>query len=169
MNTLNERIQCSGEEKRLMHYLQATTQCLHELTQNKRMLERLKTTKLYTKARQAEGITSKLLDGLYNSVPLKQLQDMYHFQTHANIDIHIRRASPVPTYHHIATEDLKVLLVKVLNGNCAECLGTQDEIKQCTLKPVIDRLGTNEPNYRNVCPYCFSCLPNHRKEAEDEQ
>lgn len=105
--------------------------------------------------RIARTALSKALDGLYDTMPVKQLKQLLRFMDRSKIYIQLDKASPPPEYEIVQSDILNDLIRRSCESECTTCLKSPAEMLMCNLRkellhiaPPID--GVESESW---CPY----------------
>lgn len=106
--------------------------------------------------RIARAAVQKTLVALYQTVPIKTLRHMQNLCTYGEVIIKPRGATPTNDVQIVPTPELKLLINKVIENECAMCVKSYAEQRGCKLRKALMHIAppleidTSGCNYRNV-------------------
>ena len=105
--------------------------------------------------RLAVTTTQKVLDGIYETLPIKTLRHMDRLCSCGEVIIRPKPAIKMPDDTQIVlSDDLKLLINKAMSAECAMCLKAPPEQKKCSLRKALQNIAPTEEVYRNgLCSY----------------
>lgn len=118
--------------------------------------ERLKSTPgAWRDYRLAMTMLEKALVAVYDTVPDKTMHRLMMLVEHGEIVIRPKPAATAGAYVQIiANEDLKVIINRAIEGDCAMCLKSGGEVKACTLRRTLMMVAPPEELANDgMCPY----------------
>lgn len=140
----------SGNEKREIELLIA----LHESTDQGKVLEkRMRDAGVWQLYRTAKGSLDKVVAGLCRTMPDKQLRNLTHYLSHAEVTVKLPSVSKSPSYTHLHKDEVVFLLDKIMNAECKYCMLEGKEIDKCQLKKVLDNFGVDLEEKPFFCKY----------------
>lgn len=105
--------------------------------------------------RIAQTATDKLIRGLYQSMPDKQLNHMIRLIEFGEVVIRPKPVCKLPEDVQIVqTADLKLLINAAMSGECAVCIKEPHLQKRCKLyKAMMNICPPKELKHNGLCPY----------------
>lgn len=104
--------------------------------------------------RQALGILDKLLDGIYEVIPLKNLKALDNMMRNGEVGIKLRRAGAYDDDMTVVpVDDLRVLINTAMHAECAMCLKGRADIKRCALRRAMDAINPPRKMETMSCVY----------------
>lgn len=108
----------------------------------------------WTQFRQALGILDKLLDEVYEVIPIQNLRMLDNMMRNGEVSIKLRRAGAYDDDMTIVpAKELEVLINTSMHAECAMCLKGRAEIKACPLRRAMDAINPPRTLESNGCPY----------------
>ena len=109
----------------------------------------------WRKFRLAVSTTEKVLDSVYETLPTRTLKHMDRLCQYGEIIIRPKPMIKMPDDVQIVTsEDLRMLINKVIAAECAVCLKNQSEQKGCKLRKALQNVAPTAEVYHNgLCSY----------------
>lgn len=99
------------------------------------LTDRLKKIGRYREFRLAAAMIEKVLDGLYSSMPRKTLLQFQRLNEVGEVIVRPRPASRKGQYMQIVdNDDLKLLINKSIEHECAICMRRGGEVRSCPLR-----------------------------------
>lgn len=144
----------NSREIHCVEFLAGMDSQLHE--HEKHMEDRLKSIKNgWRDYRLAMSMTERVLDAVYETMPLKTLR---RFERLSELGEVVIRPKPAATAHAyvqiVENEDLKIIINRAIEGDCAMCMKFGGEVKACPLHRALMSVAAPEeiPN-GGTCPY----------------
>lgn len=103
--------------------------------------------------RMVEGVTDKLLDRVYNTMPTKTIHYIEKLQLFGEVKVQFKPASQLPGGEYVKEDDLKVITNCAMAASCAVCLKDEREIKRCKLRKALQDVLVPEEIPKTGCPY----------------
>ena len=105
--------------------------------------------------RLAVTTTQKILDAIYETLPLKTLRHMDRLCSCGEVVIRPKPAIRLPDdVQIIMKDDLRLLINTVVAAECAVCLKAPPEQKGCKLRKALQNIAPTAEVYRNgLCSY----------------
>lgn len=115
---------------------------------------------MWRRYRIAKSAIDKVIDGIYENVPMSVLLHMRKLQD--NSELVFRPKSPLNSrtdVHVVLATDLKYLINDAMRQNCAMCLKTDREIKHCELRKVLMNVAPfQERSHTALCEYVHEAI-----------
>ena len=108
---------------------------------------------LWRQYRIAMKATQKVIEGIYKTVPIKTLRHMQNLCKYGEIVIRPRPATPVDDVQIVPTQELKLLINKVIENECAMCIKDQREQRRCKLRRAMMVIAPPQEVNREGCNY----------------
>lgn len=149
---MNER-ECNSKETHAIEYL-AALDC--QLRQSEPHLkERLQSIPgAWQKYRTAMTFIEKVIDGVYETVPIKLLLHMQKLCEYGEVIIRPRPVVRTGEVQIIKEDDLKVLINKAIENECSMCLASGADVRHCPLRKTLMNIAPPADLKSSLdCPY----------------
>lgn len=104
--------------------------------------------------RQAMGILDKLLDKVYDAIPVSNLRMIDNMMRNGEVSIKLQRAGAYDDDLTIApAKELTMVINCAMHAECAMCLKNRADIKRCELRRALDAINPPETFETTSCPY----------------
>ena len=109
----------------------------------------------WRKFRLAVTTTEKVLDGIYETLPLKTLKHMDRLCQCGQVIVRPRPLVKMPDDVQIVpADDLRLIINMIVAQECAMCLKSTPEQKGCKLRKALEIIAPTAEVYRNgLCSY----------------
>lgn len=112
------------------------------------------TTDAWRQFRIAQVALGKALEGIYDTMTVKNLSQLLEFSTRGNIYIDLKRASRPAECDVVPADILNRIIAKACDHECRYCLKTPIEMAGCPLRKDLDVIAPAEKTPKHdSCPY----------------
>lgn len=114
----------------------------------------------WRKYRLARSAIASVLEGLYATMPIKNVVYMNKLCSFGEVIVRPRTATPTDDVQIVPTPELKLLINKVIENECAMCIKDQREQRKCKLRKALmfiappQEVNKDGCNYRDVVAGC---------------
>lgn len=145
------RVDPSAKELRSIEFIAALDNVLE--TSHLYLRNRLRSVPgLYRKFRVASGFLNKVVGELYDTLPPNSLLRLRRVCSQSELILRPVRSSN--DTHIVLESDLLALVNTCKNTECAMCVKTDKEVKQCQLRrALMNIIPLEEPNKGTMCGY----------------
>ena len=152
---MEDRKPLNGREMQAIEYLAALDSQM--VKHSETMRQRLKQVPNgWRQWRLLTAIAGKLLEQLYDTLPMKNLKHMQNICSYGEMFIRMRPISRVPEYTLVSEDDIRQLVNAAMAAECAICLRDAKEVARCPLRKCLMNIVPPEDvpavgcGYRNV-------------------
>ena len=156
----NNRIEASSREIRAIEFLAELDKILADSGES--LESRLRSVPdLYRQYRIAQAAMTKVINGLYDSLPRKTLLKMQ--RTCETSELVVRPRSILSKFSDtkvVLSEDMDILVNAAMSSRCAFCIESGEKVKQCKLRKALiditppEKLGDD----KSLCEYTYKQL-----------
>ena len=109
----------------------------------------------WQKYRTAMTFIEHVLDGVYGSLPVKTVRHMANLCERGEIVIRPKQiGAKVDSVQIVPTEEIKLIVNKAMEANCAICMNEGKAIKKCELRKALMLIcPPTNPETGALCPY----------------
>ena len=103
--------------------------------------------------RMACAAMAKALSAIYKTLPPKHLQHIVNLCSRGEVTVRMRGATPVDDVQSVPVQELRLLINKVIENECAMCVKDQRAQRRCKLRRALMLIAPPQEVKKDGCNY----------------